>query len=48
MGGKTLKFPKRKKYIPPIEKNENIKEEDISKEEHQARLNKLKEIGLLK
>lgn len=47
MGGKTLKFPVRAKYKPPVKKQEK-KEETISEEEHQERINKLKELGLLK
>lgn len=48
MGGKTLKFPRRKKYVAPIPKAPNQEEETISEEEHKARLDKLKELGLIK
>jgi len=49
MGGKTLKFPKRKKYVPPIKENSDTKGEGrISEEEHQKRVQILKEMGLLK
>ena len=49
MGGKTLKFPKRKKYTHPITKKEESEEEkSISEEEHQKRVRMLKEMGLLK
>jgi hypothetical protein len=47
MGGKTLKFPVRKKYVAPTKKVET-QQEEISKEEHEERLRKLKELGLLK
>jgi uncharacterized protein YciI len=46
--GKTLKFPKRPKYVFNDKKPEKIEEEKISKEEHEERLKKLKELGLLK
>ena len=49
MGGKTLKFPTRKKYVAPIEKKEESPEEKtISEEEHQKRMEILKELGLIK
>jgi len=46
--GKTLKFPKRDKYRPPIKKNNKIEEKPVSETEHEERLKKLKELGLLK
>ena len=49
MGGKTLKFPKRRKYVPPIKKSEKSEEDKIiSEEEHKKRVQMLKEMGLLK
>jgi len=48
MCGKTLKFPRRRKFIPPNEKNEESKKEKINEEEHKKRIEKLKEMGLLK
>ena len=51
MGGKRLKFPKRKKFVPtnkPVGGEENQGEKTVSSEEHEARLNLLKNIGLLK
>ena len=47
MGGKTLKYPKRAKYVPPVKKVE-MKEEEISEEEHKRRLELLKTLGLVK
>jgi hypothetical protein len=48
MGGKTLKFPSRAKYVPPVKKNEETKEKPISEEEHKERMELLKNLGLLK
>ena len=49
MGGKSLKFPRRKKYVPQKFKQDKITEEEtISEEEHKKRIAKLREIGLLK
>lgn len=50
MGGKRLKFPKRAKNLHYAKDNEKeyVKEEPISDKEHEARLKKLKEIGLIK
>ncbi len=45
--GKTIKYPKRQKYVPPQNKVE-IKQEPVSEEEHRKRIEKLKELGLLK
>ena len=47
MGGKTLKFPKRGKFVP---KSAEVKleEKPVSDEEHSARIAKLKELGLVK
>lgn len=46
--GKTLKFPKRAKYVPPSEKPTKTEEKTPSDEEHKEKLKKLKELGLLK
>lgn len=49
MGGKTLRFPKRKKFVPE-DKNaggEND-EKPISEEEHKKRVELLKSLGLVK
>ena len=48
MGGKTIKYPKRRKYVPSNKKVEESNEKEISNEEHEERLKKLKEIGLIK
>lgn len=47
MGGKTLKFPSRRKYVPPIKEVEQEKT-NISQEEHEKRIKMLKEMGLIK
>lgn len=46
MGG-SLKFPKRKKFSPP-EDIKHLEKENVSEEEHTKRLNKLREMGLIK
>jgi hypothetical protein len=48
MGGKTLRFPKRGKYIAPGPKIEEIEEKPISEEEHNSRIEMLKSLGLVK
>lgn len=49
MGGKRLKFPKRKKYTPPVKETQGAKEETpLTQEEHEARIKALKEMGLIK
>jgi hypothetical protein len=48
MGGKRLKFPARQKYVPPVPKNEEAKEEAVSEDEHKKRLELLKSLGLIK
>ena len=48
MGGKNLKFPSRKKYVLPAEKIAPVEEKPITPEEHEARIKKLKELGLIK
>jgi hypothetical protein len=48
MGGRTIKYPTRRKFVPPNPKTEEIEKKELSKEEHEERLRKLKEIGLLK
>jgi hypothetical protein len=47
MGGKTLKFPKRGKFVPKTEEGQ-VAEQPVSEEEHKARIAKLKELGLIK
>jgi hypothetical protein len=47
MGGKTLKFPKRKKFVAEQDKQE-VKEEPISEEEHKKRIELLKQMGIVK
>ena len=47
MGGKTLKFPKRKKFVAGQDKQE-VKEEPISEEEHKKRIELLKQMGIVK
>ena len=49
MGGKRLKFPKRKKFVS--KKGDIVLDntgEQVSDEEHQKRIQKLKEMGLIK
>ena len=48
MGGKSLKFPSRKKYVAPTAKVEKVEEKPISPEEHEARLKALRDMGLIK
>jgi len=47
MGGKTLRFPKRGKFVPASAEMK-VEEKPISEEEHKARLEKLKALGLIK
>jgi hypothetical protein len=47
MGGKTLKFPKRKKFVAG-QKESEVKEEPISEEEHKKRIELLKQMGIVK
>jgi hypothetical protein len=47
MGGKTLRFPKRKKFVAEQKEGE-VKEEPISEEEHRKRIEILKSMGLVK
>ena len=46
--GKTLKFPKRQKYIAPTPKGEDSEAKPLSEEEHKKRLELLKSLGLVK
>jgi len=48
MGGKTLKFPKRGKFVPKTGDGSAEEEKPVSDEEHAARVAKLKELGLIK
>jgi len=49
MGGKRLKFPKRRKFVPGQDTPEGeIKEKPISEEEHKKRIELLKSLGLVK
>jgi glycerol-3-phosphate cytidylyltransferase-like family protein len=49
MGGKTLRFPKRKKFVPGDDKPaQEKKEEPISEEEHKKRIELLKSLGIVK
>jgi len=49
MGGKRLKFPKRKKFVPGQDSPENkIEDKPISEEEHKKRIELLKSLGLVK
>jgi hypothetical protein len=47
MGGKTLRFPKRGKFVPKTEETK-LEEKPLSEEEHKARIEKLKALGLVK
>lgn len=48
MGGKTLKYPKRKKFVPQIKAGPEKEEKIVTPEEHEARLKVLREMGLIK
>jgi hypothetical protein len=48
MGGKTLRFPKRKKFVPVDKKVDDENKEEVSSEEHEARIKMLKDMGLVK
>lgn len=49
MGGKRLKFPKRKKFIAGQNTPEGeVEEKAISEEEHKKRIELLKSLGLVK
>ena len=47
MGGKTLRFPKRKKFVASGESIEMEKKE-ITAEEHDKRMQALRDAGLIK
>ncbi len=47
MGG-SLKFPSRKKYRPEDRAIEHVEEKPVSPEEHDQRMQKLKELGLIR
>ncbi len=47
MGGKTLRFPKRKKFVPG-DKKASEENKPISEEEHKKRVELLKSLGLVK
>ena len=47
MGGKTLKFPKRKKFVAGQDKPE-VEEKPVSEEEHKKRIELLKSMGIVK
>ena len=48
MGGKRLKFPRRPKYVPKEKEQETAEESKISEEEHKNRVERLKELGIVK
>lgn len=49
MGGKRLKFPKRKKFVPGQNSPEGeVEEKPVSEEEHRKRIELLKSLGLVK
>jgi len=49
MGGKTLKFPKRKKFVPSATNGDvEVKKEEVSPEEHEKRMQALRDAGLIK
>lgn len=49
MGGKRLKFPKRKKFVPGQgQGSEEVEEKPVSEEEHKKRIELLKSLGLVK
>lgn len=48
MGGKTLRFPKRKKFVASGNVVGEEKKEEVSPEEHEKRLQALRDAGLIK
>lgn len=48
MGGKRLKFPKRKKFIAGDSVQGEVEEKPVSEEEHKKRIELLKSLGLVK
>ena len=48
MGGKRLKFPKRKKFVADNSVVAKTEEEQVSEEEKKRRLELLKQMGLIK
>ena len=48
MGTKTLRFPKRKKYIPSNVKGQRYEVTPVSEDEHKKRIDMLKSLGLIK
>lgn len=47
MGGKTLRFPKRKKFVASDSAVE-VKKEEVTPEEHDKRMQALRDAGLIK
>ena len=48
MGGKTLRFPKRKKFVGDDKNQAGEEKKEISQEDHEARIKALKEMGIIK
>jgi hypothetical protein len=48
MGGKALKFPKRKKFVASEKKHQYEQAKEITPQEHEKRLQVLRDMGLIK
>jgi hypothetical protein len=46
--GAPVKYPARQKYKPAEQKVEHVEEKPLSEEEHKARIEKLRAMGLIK
>lgn len=48
MGGKTLRFPKRKKFVASDSNSVDMEKKEITPEEHDKRMQALRDAGLIK
>ena len=48
MGGKTLRFPKRKKFVSSDSNSVEMDKKEVSAEEHEKRMQALRDAGLIK
>ena len=48
MGGKTLKYPTRKKFVLQAKAEPKKEETPLTPEQHEARLKALRDMGLIK
>lgn len=48
MGGKTLRFPKRKKFVAEAKTSGSEEKKEITPEEHEQRMQALRDMGLLR